>query len=76
MTNYLIDANALIAFNVSTHQHHDVVLRWFAQADTVLLCPITEGALFPKCRESLTTYTTTMPTGQEFRDTAKLPMFT
>ncbi|MCV0022227.1 type II toxin-antitoxin system VapC family toxin, partial [Mobiluncus curtisii] len=29
MTNYLIDANALIAFNVSTHQHHDVVLRWF-----------------------------------------------
>lgn len=46
MTNYLIDANALIAFNVSTHQHHDVVLRWFAQADTVLLCPITEGALF------------------------------
>ena len=46
MTNYLIDANALIAFNVSTHQHHDVVLRWFAQANTVLVCPITEGALF------------------------------
>ncbi|NMW60567.1 PIN domain-containing protein [Mobiluncus mulieris] len=46
MTNYLIDANALIAFNISTHQHHNAALRWFAQADTVLVCPIAEGALF------------------------------
>ena len=36
MTNYLIDANALIAFNVSTHQHHDALLATFDQGIAAL----------------------------------------
>ena len=45
MTNYLLDANALIALTIAEHEDHDAAQLWFAGGDRVWICPIVEGAL-------------------------------
>ncbi len=44
-TNYLLDANAVIALVIAEHEHHERVTAWITQVDKVALCPITEGAM-------------------------------
>ncbi len=44
-STFLLDANALIALVIAEHEHHDRVSRWTAGVDTLVLCPITEGAM-------------------------------
>lgn len=45
MSSYLLDSNVAIALTVREHEHHDRALSWLAQAETVALCPIVQGAL-------------------------------
>jgi predicted nucleic acid-binding protein len=42
---YLLDANAVIALVIAEHEHHGRVAIWTASADSIALCPITEGAM-------------------------------
>jgi uncharacterized protein len=42
---YLLDANAVIALVIAEHEHHGRVAIWAASADSIVLCPITEGAM-------------------------------
>jgi toxin-antitoxin system PIN domain toxin len=44
-STYLLDANAVIALVIAEHEHHGRVASWTASADTIALCPITEGAM-------------------------------
>lgn len=45
---FLLDANALIALSIVDHTHHDAVETWLADqapSTTIVMCPITQGAL-------------------------------
>jgi predicted nucleic acid-binding protein len=44
-SNYLLDANGVIALVIAEHEHHARVAAWTAGVDRIALCPITEGAL-------------------------------
>ena len=45
MTDYLLDANVLIALTVAEHEHHARASNWMAGIDRFALCPAVEGAL-------------------------------
>ena len=45
MTTALLDANALIALVIEEHEHHERARSWFADAETVAVSPVVEGAL-------------------------------
>ncbi len=44
-SSYLLDANVVIALVIAEHEHHGRVSAWITRAETVALCPITEGAM-------------------------------
>ena len=45
MSTYLLDDNLLLALTDPMHIHHDVALRWFADAGAAAwaTCPLTEN---------------------------------
>jgi predicted nucleic acid-binding protein len=44
-STYLLDANAVIALVIAEHEHHGRVAIWTTNADSIALCPVTEGAM-------------------------------
>ena len=44
-STYLLDANAVIALVIAEHEHHGRIAIWSKSADTIALCPVTEGAM-------------------------------
>lgn len=45
MSDYLLDANVLIALSIAEHDHHDRAAEWLAEVAGFAVCPIVEGSL-------------------------------
>jgi predicted nucleic acid-binding protein len=45
LTEYLLDASALIALVDKSHVHFERVRRWAGRIDRFAVCPVVEGAL-------------------------------
>lgn len=45
MSDYLLDANVLIAAVTREHEHHERVVQWLRGVERFAICPVVEGAL-------------------------------